>query len=67
MSTWAEWSEAFSIFARYSNGGDYDEVCAEHDEIFAGPEVKKVSPADLQRLQELGWKPDDSGHFRKFV
>lgn len=65
--TWAGFAEAFSIFAKYGDG--LYRVCAEHDEIFAGPDdVRLVSQEDTERLAFLGWKPaEDVGGFRTFT
>ena len=51
--TWAGYAEAFAIFAKYEGQG----VCAEHDEIDAGPDPSVVSEVDKKRLLELGWRP----------
>ncbi len=54
--SWAGWSEAFAIFAQYSQ--DYDHVAAEHDIIYAGPPLSMVSEAHKARLEVLGWHED---------
>lgn len=48
--------EAFTIFSKYSLR--HQEIAAEHNELFAGPESEIVSVEDRQRLEELGWYPD---------
>lgn len=60
--TWAGYAEAFAIFAKYEGQG----VCAEHDEIFAGPDPSVVTEADKKRLIELGWNPSEES-FHKFT
>lgn len=65
--TYAGWAEAFEIFARYSlsEGADYG-VSAEHDELLAGPSPVVVAPADVARLEALGWHPvKEHGCFRR--
>lgn len=64
-NTYAGWAEAFKIFERYSDG--CAQVCAEHDEIFAGPDPGDVSDADRAKLAALGWLPGDHGGFRRFT
>jgi hypothetical protein len=64
-NTYREFAEAFTIFARYAG---YDGVCAEHDEIWAGPDVSVVSAEDKARLAELGWTDGGEGFgFHRFV
>jgi hypothetical protein len=65
---WMEMSEAFAIFAKYSDG-KYGYVYAEHDRIDAGPDPKVVSPEDKARLEELDWHVDDidGNMFYRFV
>ncbi len=55
---WAGWSEAFAIFAKYSEPGT-DFVGTDHYGVYAGPEANKVSVEDRRRLCELGWRPND--------
>lgn len=60
------WAEAFTIFAKYT--GDFCPIAAEHDIIYAGPDIDKVSEADKNRLIELGWRIDeDTESFARFV
>lgn len=63
-----KWARAFTIFALYPDGGS-DEVAAEHDEVYAGPNPDVVSPEHLAELETLGWTPDsESGEcFHKFT
>lgn len=56
--TFQAWAEAFAIFAKYEPES-IAHVAAEHDIIYAGPEVE-VSPEDKARLEELGWFYDKS-------
>ena len=65
MRTFAEYAEAFTIFAKYSD--EKFAVCAEHDEIFAHVDPEMVSDEDKKRLKELGWNPNDDDGFSKFV
>jgi len=65
MATYSQFAEAFAIFAKY--GDDDFAVCAEHDEIFAGPDPKIVSKEDNNKLKELGWHLNDVGTFSKCV
>ena len=64
MNIYEEFSEAFTIFAKYDTDGY---ICAEHDEIFAGPNPEIVSEEDKKKLEELGWRPNDVDTFSKFV
>lgn len=64
MKTWAEFAEAFTIFAKYEGNG----VQAEHDEIFAGPNPELVTAEDMKRLEKLGWSPHWTfGSFHKYI
>ncbi len=66
--TWAEWAEAFAIFAKYAPAcSKYNDVSAEHDEIWAGPDADEVSAEDVERLNELGWYEHEFGSFHRFV
>ena len=67
-NNWANYAEAFSIFAKYGAEDSYCNVSAEHDELYAGPEPDIVTATDTQRLNELGWSPDKRTNcFRKFT
>jgi len=57
MSTYSEWAEAFTIFAKY--GDENRAVVAEHDEIWAGHDIENMSPSDAKRLKALRWEYDD--------
>jgi len=64
MATFANWAEAFTIFAKYKPTG-YASVVAEHDDIWAGPDLSDppVSEVDKARLVELGWsEPEEVGY-----
>ena len=66
--TLAGWSEAFAIMGKYSDATF--QVCAEHDEIFAGNEIdmESISPEDMKRMEELGWMVNESdGGFHRFT
>lgn len=61
-----EWIESFEIFKKYEATGGLEAV--EHDEVYAGPDPKVVSPEDLKRLDELGWHESEYGEgFHAFV
>lgn len=53
--TYADWAEAFSIFAKYATDKNHNEIAAEHDVIYAGENTTLFSMKDFIRLQELGW------------
>lgn len=53
--SYAAWIEAFTIFAKYSEGDDH--IAAEHDIIYACD--KEVSQEDKERLEVLGWYWDE--------
>ena len=55
--SWAEFAEAFTIFAKYGDG--LRSTQAGHDEIFSGPYLEIVSVEDRARLEELGWMAND--------
>lgn len=58
---YAGWAEAFTIFAKYADHEeDVNHVAVEHDEIFAGPDIKQVPVEDRKRLEALGWTYDKS-------
>jgi hypothetical protein len=57
--------EGFGIFHKYDG---YQDLSAEHDVIYAGPDPAKVSDEDVARLEELGWHIDrEYDCFRHFV
>lgn len=63
--TYAAWSEAFAIFAKYTEVAD---LAAEHDVIYAGPRPSAVSVEDTERLEQLGWVvSDEFDTFRHYV
>ena len=51
--SWAEFAEAFTIFAKYGTGEWGTQPG--HDEIHSGPNPSIVSDEDKKRLKELGW------------
>lgn len=65
--TAAGWIEAFQIFAKYMPEGEWFEVAAEHDEIYAGPNPETVTSEDKARLEELGWHDFEEECFQRFV
>lgn len=51
---WGPFKEGMLILDRYAN--EHDDVCAEHDQFWAGPaSPEMVSRDDAKRLEELGW------------
>lgn len=56
MKSWVKLSEAFAIFAKYTEEGEME---VSLDALYAGPDPRKVSGEDLTRLAELGWYPSD--------
>lgn len=66
---YAEWIESLTIFAKYEPEG-LDTVvwpCAEHDEMWMGPDPKLVSDEDKTRLAELHWTATSEDTFHRFV
>lgn len=57
--TFAGFSEAFGIFAKYSE--KYGMVYAEHDEVCASLDPSVVSPEDTERLSFLRWQASEGG------
>ena len=66
-STMRGWLEVFTIFAKYIDADERFNVCAEHDEIWAGPDAEVVTDEDKKRLYELGWTESREGGFRRMV
>ena len=63
--SWADYAEAFTIFAKYGPGEFM--TCAEHDVLYAGPVASTVSESDRIRLAELGWRPNGNDGFQIFT
>lgn len=42
-------------------------VRAEHDEIWAGEDIEKYSPEQTQKLEDLGFTPDDGCGWHRYV
>lgn len=64
--TYQALSQAFLVFARYQPA--YDELAAEHDVLYAGPDPDAVSDDDKKTLAELGWEPEPQYNcFRYFT
>jgi hypothetical protein len=57
-SIYARMARAFQIFDSYGNPNEQD-ISAEHDEIYAGPDPEVVSPEHLIELEALGWHASD--------
>jgi len=60
-----EMADAFIIFAKYAY--ESGEVAAEHDIIYAGPQVCDTDTGDAYVLRELGWHEDENGGWAKFT
>jgi hypothetical protein len=52
--SWEGTAEAYSIFANYSEKR-HDPITIHGNAVFAGPSPSKVTPAEIDRLEELGW------------
>jgi len=62
MANVSEVMQGLQVISKYS-----DDICAEHDCIYAGPGVK-VSKDDQAKLEELGWHWDnEAGSWARFV
>lgn len=60
MNIYADWAQAFAIFAKYKDlGHDSGGVSAQHDVVYAGPDPAVVSPEDTEILTSLRWLPSD--------
>lgn len=63
MATAHEIIEGLKILAQYQIPGGLEEldVCAEHDIICCGPNIKwaHITQEDREKLEELGWHFDD--------
>lgn len=66
MSTIQNFADGLAILAKYNPSA---EVCAEHDEIWAGgPHPGNTLPKDRKRLEELGFTWDeDTDSWHKFT
>lgn len=57
--------EGLTILLKYAPDG---ECHAEHDILYAAPEVEHVSPEDAERLKQLHWSWDSANRsWRIFV
>ena len=55
MSFYDKFIKALEIFRKY----EHDQfICAEHDEIYAGPDPTMMTDEDVEALEELGWLAD---------
>lgn len=61
---YSKFIEALTIFQKYDH---WQNLSAEHDEVYAGPSPEVVSAEDLARLEELGWHEHDGSCFMRFV
>lgn len=52
---WADLIEALQIMARHADNTDRPLHC-EHDELFVGADPRLFTTAELERLQELGFR-----------
>lgn len=55
---------ALEIFSEYEPNG---RVSADHDVIYAGPDVDAVTPEHLTELESLGWTVNEDGGFYHFT
>ena len=61
MASYRQIIEGLQLLATCDKGGlDAYSVQAEHDEIYAGPDIGSVSPEVSSRLEELGWHHSDA-------
>lgn len=66
MATLTEVLEGLKILAKYDSGS----ICAEHDVIFAGPQLEDVemTEEDEKALKAYGWHQDQEGNcWARFV
>jgi len=54
MSQYSRLSQALDIFMKYPE----DDMAADHDIIWAGPDPNSVSEVDIVKLAALGWHPE---------
>ena len=59
MSNLRDVMEGMAILRPYYDDQDADHLGAEHDEIFMWATDRPVSPEDVLRLRELGWRQPD--------
>jgi hypothetical protein len=64
MGAYHDLARAFEIFGAYPG---IQSISAEHDEIYAGPDVGIVSPEHVAELERLGWLPCEYECFRRFT
>lgn len=63
-----QWIESFTIFDRYSEDSSEEGIHrTTRDEMYAGPDPRKVSHSDKVRLTELGWNDYGDGSFHTFT
>ena len=64
--TWADYSEAFAIFAKY--GEKSCETFTKFDVLYVSLLAEEASDVDRKRLRDLGWLEDpDYGYFFTFT
>lgn len=65
MATCAAVIEGMQILMKYQKPDDVFGVSAEHDVIYCGPMLDelegKLTDAEKERLEELGWHTDSEG------
>ena len=54
MNTYEKMEAAFRIFSRYNH---HEDIRAEHDVMYGGPNPADVTEQDMRTLEELGWLP----------
>lgn len=58
---YVDYAEAFQIFSKYSDPDEnVDHVSAGSYEIYAGPDPDLVNEKDIERLEELGWRVNNT-------
>lgn len=71
MATYRDVIGGLVIFANYApkGGPEAHEICAEHDEIFAGSvHPDKLTEEERKALADLGWTYDESlPSWRRYV
>jgi hypothetical protein len=68
MATLNQVIKGLEILVKYSGDGSHS-ICAEHDIIYAGPDVKEdLRDEDRKALEELGWHwAEDADSWARFV
>lgn len=65
--SYQNWIDAFAIFLKYDSS-ESAQVAAQHEVIYAGPDIDNMSQKDIDRLEELGWDYDEQyGCFYRYT